>query len=136
MLSAKTAHELQLSLYNFAICCMYYKITVFKMAWKDCFWLLSYGIREIPPTYLSVSLCTFSNHWPTAVTFERVKILKIIKLLNVLWNSVAEERMFFITFCLGIAGGIWLLHVQGVCHRADLKSAAALQERTWGITRA
>lgn len=111
MLSSKIVYELQLSLYNFVICHMYYKITVFKMVGKDCFWLLSYGMRQTSPTYLSVSLCTFSNHWPTAVTVERVKLLRIIKFLDVLWNSVAGEKMFLMTFDLGIAGGTWLLHV-------------------------
>lgn len=52
MLSSKIVHKLQFSLYNFVICHMFYKITVFKMAGKDCSWLLSYGIREISLTYL------------------------------------------------------------------------------------
>lgn len=55
MLSSKIVHELQFSLYNFVICHMFYKITVFKMAGKDCSWLLPYGIREISHTYLLVS---------------------------------------------------------------------------------
>lgn len=84
MLSAKIAQVLQLSLYNFVVCHMYYKITVFQKAGKDCFWLLSYGMREIPPLPCTCqSLCTFSNHWPTAVTFGRVKLLKITKFLYV-----------------------------------------------------
>lgn len=49
MLSAKIAHRPQLSLYNFVICRMYYKIIVFKMAGKDCFWLLPYGIEKSFP---------------------------------------------------------------------------------------
>lgn len=85
MLSAKTAHELQLSLYKLVICHIYYRISVFKMAGKD--WLLAAFLRnKTNPSHvpISLSLSTFSKHWPTTVTFERVKLLKNIKFLDVL----------------------------------------------------
>lgn len=54
MLSAKTAHELQLSLYKLVT----YTTEYLSSKWLERigFWLLSYGIRQIPPTYPSVSL--------------------------------------------------------------------------------
>lgn len=55
MLSAKTAHELQLSLYKLVICHIYYRISVFKMAGKN--WLLAAFLRnKTNPSHIPISL--------------------------------------------------------------------------------
>lgn len=109
------------------------------------FWCGFLWNKKIPPICLSASLCTFPNHWPNAATLERVKLLKIINLLNILWQSVAEEGKSFMTSQLEIAGRTWLSYTphgstqpasmctQCVFHAGPLKSAGVLKGGTWSF---